>query len=73
MGGSKMNSFQSQVQRAITSMIVWLSFLTIFGCAGLDPRNVEVELEEEFPVQQKTIFYDSLMNLGEMTEIYTTK
>ena len=68
-----MNSFQSQVQRAITIMIVWLSFLTIFGCAGLDPRNVEVELEEEFPVQQKTIFYDSLINLGEMTEIYTTK
>jgi outer membrane protein OmpA-like peptidoglycan-associated protein len=68
-----MKSFQSLVQKAIASIIVWLSFLTIFGCAGLDPRDVKVELEEEFPIQQKTIFYDSLINLGDMTEIYTTK
>ena len=68
-----MNSFQLQVQKTIFTMLVWLSFLTIFACAGLDPRNVQVKLEKENPVQQKTTFYDSLINLGEMTEIYTTK
>ena len=68
-----MKLFQLQVKGAMTTMIVCLCFFTIWGCAGLDPRNVQVELKEELPVQQKTIFYDGLIDLGEMTEVYETQ
>ncbi len=68
-----MKLFQRQVKKAMTAMIVCLCYFTIWGCAGLDPRNVQVELEEELPIQQKTIFYDSLIDLGEMTEVYETQ
>ena len=53
-----MNSFQLRVQKALTTMIVWLSFLTIFGYAGLNPRNAHAGLEQEIPAQQKTTNHD---------------
>ena len=53
-----MNSLQLLAQKALATMIVWLSFLTIFGYAGLNPGNAHAELEQEIPVQQKTINRD---------------
>lgn len=53
--------------------VLCIHLLFIFSCAGHDPRNVPLELEQEAPLPQKTIYSDILNRLGRMTEIYGTK
>lgn len=42
------------------------------GCSGLDPRNVDVELQTTPPHVKTTSFTQALSDLGLMTEIYGT-
>jgi len=42
------------------------------SCAGLDPKQVDVELEETLPYMTITSYTEALHNLGLMSEIYST-
>jgi hypothetical protein len=42
------------------------------SCAGMDPRNVDVEVKKAPPETKVTSFSKSLVDLGRMTEIYDT-
>jgi hypothetical protein len=46
------------------------SLLFIVSCSTLNPHNVQVELQEDFPTAKITTFDDALVMLGQMTEIY---
>lgn len=68
-----MFDLQSQIKKAVGTVLIWFSLLTILSCAGLDPRDVRVDLEEAIPAPKETMFYDTLSALGEMTEVYDSK
>jgi len=61
------------------SSLVWvmtfLSFcvLLLVSCQTVDPRQVDVELEESAPVVKVTSYSAALRDLGLMTEIYGTR
>lgn len=50
----------------LVSMLFWVS------CASLNPHNVQVDLQEDFPSAKITAFDDALATLGRMTEIYNS-
>lgn len=50
----------------LVSMLLWVS------CASLDPRNVQLDLQEDYPTAKITILDDALTTLGRMTEIYNS-
>lgn len=52
--------------------LILLFSLSLFSCATLDPRNVQVELKEEMPTVKDTSFTSTLSELGKMTQIYGT-
>jgi len=68
-----MFAIQSQIKKAVGTVLILFSLLTILSCASLDPRDVRVELEEAIPAPKETMFYDTLSALGEMTEVYNSK
>jgi len=50
----------------MVSMLLWVS------CAALDPRNVQLDLQEDYPTAKITVLDDALTTLGRMTEIYNS-
>ncbi len=54
------------VSCGLVSMLLWVS------CASLDPRNVQLDLQEDYPTAKITILDDALTTLGRMTEIYNS-
>ena len=46
--------------------------IILVSCGGMDPRNVDVELEESAVEQKITSYTQALADLGLMTEIYST-
>lgn len=59
-----------------TCRFKWLAYVCFFlllsGCGGMNPANVDVELEEKAPEQKVTTYTPMLGRLGLMTEIYDT-
>jgi hypothetical protein len=45
-------------------------FLFLVSCAGMDPANVDVQLQESAPQVATTSYSQALQNLGLMTQIY---
>ncbi len=54
------------VSCGLISMLLWVS------CASLDPRNVQLDLQEDYPTAKITTLDDALTTLGRMTEIYNS-
>ena len=55
------------------TVLLLLSFsIILVSCGGMDPRNVEEELEESAVEQKITSYTQALSDLGLMTEIYST-
>lgn len=52
-------------------LLIFLSIILV-SCGGMDPRNVEEELEESAVEQKITSYTRALSDLGLMTEIYST-
>jgi hypothetical protein len=59
--------------KALLIFMVMLLSLSMFACASMDPRNVDVHLETTPPREKITSYTESLSNLGLMTEIYGTE
>jgi len=65
--------YYRQVKRKCFTILFLFFLLPLFSCAGLDPRNVQVDIKEEVPATRKTLFDEALVGLGEMTEVYGSK
>ncbi len=59
--------------KALLILMVMLISMTMFACASMDPRNVDVQLESTPPREKITSYTESLSNLGLMTKIYGTE
>jgi len=59
--------------RTVYGMLALFLAAILLSCAGADPRNVDVQLEETPPEAKITSFTDAMNDLGLMTEIYGTE
>jgi len=50
---------------------VFIFFLV--SCASLNPHDVQIDLQEDFPMTKITTFDEALVTLGQMTEIYDVR
>ena len=50
--------------------LIYALLLLLAGCSGMDPRNVDVEIQEEIPRPKITSFDKALSDLGRMSRIY---
>ncbi len=69
MGVTRMSAF--------SKIIMWCTAVTfsmplIVSCAGVDPRDVDVELEQSAPEVKITSYTEALSGLGKMTTVYDT-
>jgi hypothetical protein len=74
-GGRKMkrNSLTNMRNKVHQFLLILLPLTMILGgCAGLNPQNVDVELQTTPPREKTTSFREALSDLGRMTEIYGT-
>lgn len=69
MGGKKLNLL---IRRALYGTILIASLPIFISCSGMDPRDVEVELEKTAPEAKITSYTQSLSDLGRMSEIFST-
>lgn len=66
------------VMKSIKFKRFWFSMISISmiglipACASIDPREVDVELQESLPQMKVTSFTNALNDLGIMTDIYDT-
>ncbi|MCK5323173.1 MAG: hypothetical protein KAJ45_03460 [Desulfobulbaceae bacterium] len=68
-----MTAFRKCNLRGPCVVLLLLSFsILLVSCGGMDPRNVEVELEESAVEQKITSYSQALSDLGLMTEVYGT-
>jgi hypothetical protein len=60
---------------SVVWVMTFLSFCVVLvvSCQTVDPRRVDVELEESAPVVKVTSYSGALRDLGLMTEIYGTR
>ena len=59
-------------RRAAWSALLLALPLFLISCAGMDPRNVDVEVKKAPPEKKVTTLSPALIDLGKMTEIYDT-
>ena len=69
----RMTAFRKFSLLGPCAVLLLLSFsIILVSCGGMDPRNVEEELEESAVEQKITSYTQALSDLGLMTEIYST-
>ncbi|MEA2083523.1 MAG: DUF4384 domain-containing protein [Thermodesulfobacteriota bacterium] len=69
----RMTAFRKCSLRGPCAVLLLLSFsIILVSCGGMDPRKVEVEIEESAVEQKITSYTQALSDLGLMTEIYGT-
>lgn len=69
----RMTAFRKCSLLGPCAVLLLLSFsIILVSCGGMDPRNVEEELEESAVEQKITSYTQALSDLGLMTEIYST-
>ncbi len=69
MGVTGMSAFSRVI---MWSTAVAFSMPLIISCAGVDPRNVDVELEQSAPEVKITSYTEALSGLGKMSTVYDT-
>lgn len=69
MGGKKLNP---GIRRVLHRTILIASLPLFISCSGMDPRDVDVELEKSAPEAKITSYTQSLSDLGRMSEIFST-
>lgn len=69
MGGKKVNLI---IRRVLHGTILIASLTILISCSGMDPRDVQVELEKTAPEVKITSYTQALSDLGRMSEIFST-
>jgi hypothetical protein len=69
MGGNKLNI---HVRKVLHGAILIASLPIFISCSGMDPRDVQVELEKTAPEAKITSYTQALSDLGRMSEIFST-
>ncbi len=64
--------FRSTKIAAAKCLAIFLVTLMMTACASVDPRKVDVQLEESAPQAKITSYTQALSDLGLMTEIFNT-
>lgn len=60
------------LKRILLSTTYAATLFLVVSCGGMDPRNVEVELEESAPEVKVTSYNKALSSLGVMTGVFDT-
>ncbi len=68
----KRNSFKNMGKKIQVLFVLLPLTMILGGCAGLNPHNVDVELQTTPPRVKTTSYTEALSDLGLMTEIYGT-
>lgn len=60
------------IRKLVTILLLLPALIFLSSCGGMNPQNVDVELEKSAPVQKVTNYTQALLDLGLMSEIYDT-
>jgi len=69
MGGKKLTA---GIRKVLHGTLLIASLPIFISCSGMDPRDVDVELEKSAPEAKITSYTQSLSDLGRMSEIFST-
>lgn len=69
MAGRKQNLI---IRKVLCGTFLIVSLPTFISCSGMDPRNVDVELEKSAPEAKITTYSLSLADLGRMSEVFSS-
>jgi len=69
MAGIKQDVF---IRKIFASVLLMVSLPIFVSCSGMDPRDVNVELEKTAPEAKITTYTLSLADLGRMSEVFSS-
>ncbi len=69
MGGIRTTN---TIRKVLFGTILMASMPIFVSCSSIDPRNVDVELEQSAPEAKITSYTEALSDLGRMTEVFAT-
>jgi len=61
-----------RIRKVLLGTILMASLPIFVSCSSIDPRNVDVELEQSAPEAKITSYTEALSDLGRMTEVFAT-
>jgi len=60
------------IKRILFNVALFVPLTMMVSCGGMDPRNVDVELEESAPIVKITSYTEALSDLGTMSNVFDT-